>query len=129
MGRYIARRLLLTIPVLIGASFLIFALVYALPGDPIRALGGDRPLAPAVVAELRDEFNLDDPLPIQYVKYLGDLVQGDFGTDFRGREVIDTIEQRLPVTIRLTIVAIAIETVIGIIAGLLAGIQIGRAHV
>ena len=85
MGRYVARRLLLTIPVLLGASFLIFAMVYALPGDPIRALGGDRPLAPAVVAQLRDEYNLNDPLLIQYVKYLGDLVQGDFGTDFRGR--------------------------------------------
>ncbi|WP_369251728.1 ABC transporter permease [Geodermatophilus amargosae] len=123
MGRYIARRLLLTIPVLLGASFLIFAMVYALPGDPIRALGGDRPLAPAVVAELRDEFNLDDPLPVQYVKYLGDLAQGDFGTDFRGREVLDTIEQRLPVTVRLTIVAILIEAVIGIVAGVLAGIR------
>jgi oligopeptide transport system permease protein len=123
MGRYIARRLLLTIPVLLGASFLIFAMVYALPGDPIRALGGDRPLAPAVVAQLRDEFNLDDPLLVQYVKYLGDLLQGDFGTDFRGREVLDTIEQRLPVTIRLTVVAILFEAVIGIIAGVLAGIR------
>ena len=62
MGRYVARRLLLTIPVLIGASFLIFAMVYALPGDPIRALAGDRPLPPAVVAQLRDDFNLNDPL-------------------------------------------------------------------
>ncbi|SFL26385.1 ABC transporter permease [Geodermatophilus ruber] len=123
MGRYIARRLLLTIPVLIGASFLIFAMVYALPGDPIRALGGDRPLAPAVVAQLRDQFNLDDPLLIQYVKYVGDLLQGDFGTDFRGREVLDTIEQRLPVTVKLTVVAIVFEAVIGIIAGVLAGIR------
>jgi ABC-type dipeptide/oligopeptide/nickel transport system permease component len=105
MGRYIARRLLLTIPVLIGASFLIFAMVYALPGDPIRALGGDRPLAPAVVAQLREEFNLDDPLVIQYAKYVGDLLQGDFGTDFRGREVLDTIQQRLPVTMQLAAVA------------------------
>ena len=123
MGRYIARRLLLTIPVLIGASFLIFALVYALPGDPIRALGGERPLSPAVVAQLREEFNLDDPLVIQYAKYVGDLLQGDLGTDFRGREVSETITQRLPVTLRLTAVAIAIETVIGIIAGVLAGIR------
>ena len=123
MGRYIARRLLLTIPVLIGASFLIFALVYALPGDPIRALGGERPLSPAVVAQLREEFNLDDPLVIQYAKYVGDLLQGDLGTDFRGREVSETITQRLPVTLRLTVVAIAIETVIGIIAGVLAGIR------
>ncbi|MEX5718023.1 ABC transporter permease [Geodermatophilus maliterrae] len=123
MGRYIARRLLLTVPVLIGASFLIFALVYALPGDPIRALGGDRPLTPAVVAQLRDEFNLDDPLVVQYAKYVGDLLQGDLGTDFRGRAVSDTILQRLPVTVRLTVVAIAIETVIGIIAGVLAGVR------
>jgi ABC-type dipeptide/oligopeptide/nickel transport system permease component len=123
MGRYVARRLLLTIPVLIGASFLIFAMVYALPGDPIRALGGDRPLAPAVVAQLRDDYNLDDPLLIQYAKYAGDLLQGDFGTDFRGRAVLDTITQRLPVTIRLAVVAIAFEAVIGIIAGVLAGIR------
>ena len=123
MGRYVARRLLLTIPVLIGASFLIFAMVYALPGDPIRALGGDRPLSPAVVAQLREEFNLNDPLLVQYAKYVGDLLQGDFGTDFRGREVLDTIAQRLPVTIRLTVVAILFEVVIGIVAGVLAGIR------
>jgi oligopeptide transport system permease protein len=123
MGRYVARRLLLAIPVVIGASFLIFAMVYALPGDPIRALGGDRPLAPAVVAELRDEYNLDDPLVVQYAKYMGDLVQGDLGTDFRGREVSETIAQRLPVTARLTLVAILFEAVIGIIAGVLAGIR------
>ncbi|MGY1610137.1 MULTISPECIES: ABC transporter permease [unclassified Geodermatophilus] len=123
MGRYVARRLLLTIPVLLGASFLIFAMVYALPGDPIRALGGDRPLPAAVVAQLREDFNLNDPLFIQYVKYIGDLVQGDLGTDFRGRPVLDTIEQRLPVTVRLTVVAILFEAVIGLIAGLLAGIR------
>src|SRR5215210_7180938 len=79
MGRYVARRLLLTIPVLIGASFLIFAMVYALPGDPIRALAGDRPLSPGVVAELRQEFNLNDPLLVQYGKYIGGLFRGDFG--------------------------------------------------
>jgi ABC-type dipeptide/oligopeptide/nickel transport system permease component len=123
MGRYVARRLLLAIPVVIGASFLIFAMVYALPGDPIRALGGDRPLSPAVVAQLRDEFNLNDPLLVQYVKYLGDLVQGDLGTDFRGREVIDTIAQRLPVTAKLALVAVLFEAVIGIVAGVLAGIR------
>ncbi|MGY1914504.1 ABC transporter permease [Blastococcus sp. SYSU DS0973] len=123
MGRYVARRLLLTIPVMLGASFLIFAMVYALPGDPIRALGGDRPLAPAVVAQLRAEFNLNDPLFVQYVKYLGDLFQGDLGTDFRGRPVLDTITQRLPVTAKLALVAILFEMLIGITAGVLAGIR------
>ena len=123
MGRYIARRLLLTIPVLLGASFLIFAMVYALPGDPIRALGGDRPLSPAVIAQLRAEFDLDDPFFVQYATYIGDLLQGDLGTDFRGREVVDTVTQRLPVTVKLTVMAIAIETVIGILAGVLAGVR------
>jgi ABC-type dipeptide/oligopeptide/nickel transport system permease component len=123
MGRYVARRLLLTIPVLLGASFLIFAMVYALPGDPIRALAGDRPLAPAVVAQLRQEFNLNDPFLVQYVKYVGDLLQGDLGTDFNRRPVVDTISRTLPVTIKLTAVAVAFEIIIGIIAGVLAGIR------
>jgi oligopeptide transport system permease protein len=123
MGRYVARRLLLTIPVLLGASFLIFAMVYALPGDPIRALAGDRPLAPAVVAQLREEFNLNDPFLVQYLKYIGDLIQGDFGTDFNQRPVIDTIARTLPVTVKLTAVAVFFEIVIGIVAGVLAGIR------
>ena len=123
MGRFVVRRLLLTIPVLLGASFLIFAMVYALPGDPIRALAGDRPLAPAVAAQLRDDYNLNDPLVVQYGKYLGGLATGDFGSDFRGRPVTETVGQRLPVTAKLTLVAVLIETIIGITAGLLAGIR------
>lgn len=125
MGRYVARRLLLTVPVLIGATFLIFAMVYALPGDPIRALAGDRPFSPAVVAELRDRFNLNDPLWLQYVKYVGGLLQGDLGTEFNGRPVLDTVQQRLPTTAKLAGVAVVIETVIGLIAGILAGIRRG----
>ncbi|WP_424348282.1 ABC transporter permease [Kocuria sp. CH-021] len=125
MGRYVIRRLLLTIPVLLGASLLIFSMVYALPGDPIRALGGDRPLSEAVQAQLRAEYNLDDPLLIQYLKYLAGLVQGDFGTDFSGRPVLDTILDRLPVTARLALVAVAFEILIGIAAGVLAGLRRG----
>ncbi|SHF80361.1 MULTISPECIES: ABC transporter permease [Geodermatophilus] len=123
MGRYVARRLLLTIPVLLGASFLIFAMVYALPGDPIRALGGDRPLSPAVIAELRERFNLNDPLYIQYWEYMKNLFQGDLGTDFRGRPVIETIERALPVTVKLAITAVVFEILIGLVAGVLAGIR------
>ena len=123
MGRYVARRLLLTIPVLIGASFLIFAMVYALPGDPIRALAGDRPVSPAVVEVLRERFHLDDPLWVQYWEYLKNLATGDLGTDFRGRPVLDTIERTLPVTVKLALVAVAFEAVIGLVAGVLAGIR------
>jgi oligopeptide transport system permease protein len=123
MARYIARRLLLAIPVLFGASFLIFAMVFALPGDPIRALGGDRPISPAVQQELRDRYNLDDPLLVQYGKYVGNLVQGDLGTDFSGRPVSDILDRAVPVTVKLALVALAFEAVIGLLAGVLAGIR------
>ena len=123
MGRYVARRLLLTIPVMLGASLLIFAMVFALPGDPIAAMAQDRPIAPAVAAQLREDYNLNDPLWLQYFKYVGDLLQGDFGTDFSGRPVLETILQRLPVTAKLALVAVLFEIVIGIVAGVLAGIR------
>ncbi len=123
MARYIARRLLLAIPVLIGASFLIFAMVFALPGDPIRALGGDRPISESVQAQLRDEYNLDDPLHVQYGKYVVGLTQGDLGTDFSGRPVADILERTVPVTVKLALVALAFEAVFGLLAGVLAGIR------
>ena len=123
MARYIARRLLMAIPVLIGASFLIFAMVFALPGDPIRALGGDRPISEAVQAQLRDEYNLDDPLMVQYGKYVAGLAQGDLGTDFSGRPVADILEATVPITVKLALVALAFEAVFGLIAGVLAGIR------
>jgi len=123
LARFVARRLLLAIPVIIGASFIVFFLVYALPGDPIRALAGDRPLPPGVEAELRDRFNLDDNVFVQYAKYMGNLLQGDLGVDFSGREVSDTIARRLPVTARLAVAALVIEAVIGLVAGILAGIR------
>jgi len=123
MARYIARRLLLAVPVLIGASFLIFAMVFALPGDPIAALAGDRPISESVAAQLRNEYNLDDSLPVQYGKYVSGLVQGDLGTDFAGRPVSDILASTVPVTVRLALVALVFEAVIGLVAGVLAGIR------
>ena len=123
MARYIARRLLLAIPVLIGASALIFAMVFALPGDPIRALAGDRPLPVAVQEQLREDYNLNDSLPVQYGKYVAGLARGDFGTDFRGRPVSEIIQQRLPITVKLALVALTFEAVFGLLAGILAGIR------
>jgi ABC-type dipeptide/oligopeptide/nickel transport system permease component len=100
--------------------------VFVLPGDPIRALAGDKPVPPAVVAELRDRYHLDEPLIQQYAIYIGNVVQGDFGTDFRGRPVSDLMAQRLPVTIRLALLAFAFEVVIGIPAGIIAGVRKGK---
>jgi ABC-type dipeptide/oligopeptide/nickel transport system permease component len=120
---FIFRRLLLTIPILIGASLLIYAMVYALPGDPVRALAGDRPLSPAVQAQIRADFNLNDPFFVQYAKYLWALLHGDFGHDFSGRPVLQTISQRLPVTAKLTVVAVFFEALFGITAGILASLR------
>lgn len=123
MGGYVIRRVLQIIPVVIGATFLIFALVFAIPGDPIRALAGDRPMSPSTVTALRDEYNLDDPLVIQYVKYMGDLATGDFGQDYNGRDVTDIMAQRFPVTIKLAVVALCFEIVIGLLAGIVAALR------
>jgi oligopeptide transport system permease protein len=125
MGRYAARRILQIIPVFIGTTFLIFAMVWALPGDPIRALSGDKPLPPAVYEQLRQEYNLDDPLIIQYLKYMAGLLQGDFGTSFRGREVSEIMAEAWPVTLQLALTAFFFEIVIGLTAGILAGLRKG----
>ncbi len=123
MGRYLARRVLQFIPVFFGATFLIFVMVWAIPGDPIRALAGDRVMPESVRAELADRYNLDEPLLVQYVTYIGNVFQGDFGADFRGRPVSDLMRQRLPITIRLALFAFAFEVVIGIAAGIMAGVR------
>ncbi len=125
MGRYVIRRLLQMIPVFIGTTFIIFYMVYALPGDPIRALSGDRTLSPAFYNELRERYNLNDPLVIQYVKYMAGIVQGDFGETFRGREVSEIIAERWPVTIKLALIAFVFELIIGLLAGILAGLRKG----
>ncbi|MBM3694794.1 MAG: ABC transporter permease [Actinobacteria bacterium] len=125
MGRYLIRRLLQFIPVFFGATFLIFVMVWAIPGDPIRALAGDRFLPEQVRQELRDRYHLDDPLPVQYGKYMGGVFQGDFGDDFRGRPVTDLLAQRLPITVRLALLAFGFEVVLGIVAGILAGVRRG----
>ena len=123
MMRYVVRRLLQVVPVFFGATFLIFALVYAIPGDPIDALAGEKAVEPAVRAELRKRYHLDDPLLVRYGKYVSGLAQGDFGTNFRGRPVSEIMKQRFPVTIRLALVAFAFEAVLGLIAGVVAGLR------
>jgi oligopeptide transport system permease protein len=125
LGRYAARRLLQTIPVFFGATFLVFAMVFAIPGDPIRAMAGDRPLTEATVESMRDRYNLDDPLVVQYGKYIGGVFTGDLGQSFRGREVSQTLIDRVPVTARLAATALVIEAFFGVIAGILAGLRRG----
>lgn len=123
MGRYTARRLLQMIPVLIGATFLVFAMVYALPGDPLAGKCGQRACPESYVTTYTDKFNLDDPLPTRYLKYLGSLLQGDLGEAFNGDKVIDQIQRTYPTTLKLALVAILFEIAIGMGAGIVSGIR------
>ncbi|KJK54909.1 ABC transporter permease [Saccharothrix sp. ST-888] len=124
MGRYVIRRLLQMIPVFIGTTFLIFVMVHAL-GDPVNALFGDRAPDPAVAQQIREQYNLNDPLWLQYVKYMGKLFQWDFGTTFSGQSVTSLLATAFPTTLRLTAVAFSIEVVFGIGLGLLSGLRRG----
>ncbi|MFF0159169.1 ABC transporter permease [Streptomyces sp. NPDC005263] len=128
MGRYVARRLLQMIPVFIGTTLLIFLMVYALPGDPVRGLFGDKAGSPQVIAALRHEYGLDQPILVQYWNYMKDMIlHGDFGTQIAsGRPVTDVLGDAFPVTLRLASLAFAIEVVLGIALGVVAGLRAGR---
>ncbi|MEW1910640.1 ABC transporter permease [Kitasatospora sp. NPDC085895] len=126
MGRYIARRLLYAVPVLLATTFLIHAMVFVLPGDPIQGLAGDRPVPAAVLAELHRRYHLDDPLVVQYAKYLGGLLTGDLGRTFTGEPVADTLAGRWQVTLRLGLTAWFLETVLGVALGVWAALRKGR---
>lgn len=125
MLRYLGRRLLQIIPVFFGATFLIFTLVYLMPGDPVQALGGDRGLSEAAANQIRQQYNLDQPLIMQYLLYLKGVVTLDFGMTFSGREVIDVMARAFPVTIQLAVMALAFEAIFGILFGVWAGVRRG----
>jgi oligopeptide transport system permease protein len=125
VGKYIIRRLLQMIPVIIGVTFIIYVAVFAL-GDPTVGRCGERPCPEGYIAKFRADYNLDKPVIVQYLLYMGNLLQGDLGTNFFGNKVIDELAARWPTTLKLGLMAVAIETVIGISAGVLAGIRRGK---
>lgn len=126
MLRYAGRRLLQMVPVFFGATLLIYAMVFALPGDPVAALGGERSLSPALQEEIRASYNLDKPFIIQYLLYLKGVFTLDLGNTIRGsRPIIDILASAYPVTIKLALMALAFEAVAGIAVGLVAGIRKG----
>ncbi|KQM83062.1 ABC transporter permease [Agromyces sp. Leaf222] len=126
MLRYTGKRLLQLIPVFFGATFLIYFMVFALPGDPILALFGDRPPAPAVIEQIRQQYHLDEPFIVQYFLYIGGLFQGDLGTTYSGRPVSEVLAQAFPITLRLALLALFFEAVAGIFVGLVAGLRKGK---
>src|SRR5918994_528762 len=125
MSGYIVRRLLQAIPVLLGTTFLIYFMVFAMPGDPIVALFGEKTPPPAVLEQLRERYHLDQPFIVQYFIFLGNIFRGDLGVSFSGQPVSEILAATFPVTLRLAVLAIFFEMVAGITIGLVSGLRKG----
>jgi len=124
MLQYIARRVLQFIPVFLGVTLLLFVLTRVIPGDPVAMMSGQRTQSPVILQQMRHAYGLDLPLPQQYVKYLGDILRGDFGTSITtGRPVRDIFVEKYPYTVRLALAAIIIEIIVGIGAGVISAVK------
>jgi oligopeptide transport system permease protein len=123
---YILRRILQLIPVFIGSTLLIYFLVFAMPGNPILALFGDKTPNPAVIAQLEAQYHLDQPFIVQYFYYILGIFQGNMGVTFSGQSVNDVLGRTLPVTGRLAVMAIGIEFVLAIIIGTISALRKGK---
>ena len=123
MVRYLIPRLAESVVTFVLVTIVVFVGVRALPGDPARALAGEES-DPAAVQAVRHSFGLDQPIPVQYVKYVGNALHGDLGTSSRtGLPVASSIGHAIPVTIQLSLFAITIAAVIGVGAGMIAAVR------
>ncbi|NUR88445.1 MAG: ABC transporter permease [Nonomuraea sp.] len=128
MGRYAIRRLLQAIPVLLGATFLIYSLVFALPGDPIAGLAGEKRMDPNIQEILREQYHLNDPFIVQYWYYIsGVLFRFDLGTNFAKVPISEFLATKFQVTLNLAMTALIMEAVIGVGLGLWAALRRGKA--
>ncbi|NLY29629.1 MAG: ABC transporter permease [Firmicutes bacterium] len=127
MGRYIARRLLAMIPLLLGISFIVFSLLNILPGDPVSIMLSSNPhITPdaETIAQLRAQYGLDKPLMTQYMIFLRNLFKGDLGTSvYTQQPVVTAIAERMPATIQLALAALIISTAIAIPLGVISAVR------
>ena len=125
MTRYFARRLLLTVPVLLGVATLVFSLIHLVPGDPVQSMLGEA-ASPQEVADLRARLGLDRPLYAQYGTFLAGLTRGDLGTSLRTNQpVAATIRERIPATFQLAFAAMAVAVALAIPLGIVAAVYAG----
>lgn len=126
LARYIGARLLRGVPLLLGIVVLNFVLIQFAPGDPVRILVGDFPAPESYVEEIRERYGLDQPLPVQFFAYLGQLVQGDLGFSFANRApVLELVTGRLGVTLVLMLTAMGLATFFGVILGVVSALRPG----
>jgi ABC-type dipeptide/oligopeptide/nickel transport system permease component len=120
---YVARRLLAVVPVVFGISVIVFLILHLAPGDPAHLIAGSEAL-PEDIARVREQLGLDQPLHVQYLRYVSRVLQGDLGTSVRApRAVLTEIQQRMPRTLELAVLAIVIAILIGIPAGVLSAVK------
>src|SRR4051794_23915077 len=120
---YVRGRLLAAVPVVLGVSIVVFLMLHLVPGDPISVMFADASLPPEQIAQLRAQLGLDDPLPVQYARFIGKAVQGDLGRSIRtNRPVLPEILNQLPSTIQLTFSAMVVAVVVGMFLGCLAAL-------
>ncbi len=127
MLNFLAKRLVQIVPTLFFVSVLIFSLQHLLPGDPALVMAGEE-RDPAVIAQIRAQYHLDQPIPVQYVYWIKGVLSGDFGESLRNKmPVLELIAQKLPVTLQLAAMAIVIAFLIGIPAGIVSAVKKGTA--
>jgi peptide/nickel transport system permease protein len=127
MLRFIGWRLVLAVPTLVLVTLFVFAMQKLLPGDPLLTLAGEE-RDPAVLDYLRAKYRLDDPVPVQYLAWVGGVLQGDLGMSLKtDQPVTHLIAQKLPITIELAFLSILVALIIGIPAGIVAAVRKGTA--
>jgi peptide/nickel transport system permease protein len=126
MIRFLAGRLLQSAFILLGVTIITFGLLFLIPADPVRMIAG-RSATPQAVESIRHQLGLDQPIPVQYARYLGNLVQGDMGRSYvQKARVSELIASRLPATLQLMAAAIFFELLIGLPAGIFASTRRNR---
>jgi len=126
MFGYIVRRLMMVVPVVWGVATIVFVLMFLIPGDPVRLMMGQRS-DPETAERIRVEMGLDRPLPVQYIKFMGRTVRGDFGYSYwKKRQVTDILIERLPATIYLGFASLILAILIGVPAGIIAAVRQNR---
>jgi len=125
MLELVVKRLISAIPTLLLVTLMVFSLQKLLPGDPITAMAGEE-RNPEVIAQLREQYHLNDPIPSQYFHWVGNALHGDFGMSLRTQEpVLQLIASKLPVTLELSLLAMIVALIIGITMGVVAAVNKG----
>jgi oligopeptide transport system permease protein len=125
MFRYLVRRLLQMVLTFFGATFIVYALMFANQDDPLQALAGERPITQSQRIALTERYHLDDNFFQQYWYYMKGLLTGNFGTSLTGRSIGDMLADAWPVTMKLAVIAILIAATIAVAAGVVSGIRRG----